>query len=621
MPAMWKNVAMALVCMAAAVFAKPVEYDWTVGYVENVNPDGLQPRRAIGINGQFPPPIVNVNSDDTVRIRFHNRFGDGTGSTLHAHGMFFNRTNFMDGAAMLTQCPVPDGESFVYEPLNSPSSPPERQRQWGTYWMHGHYGGQYVDGFRLPNIIHNAQGEAHAYDDDYTIILADWYHREHNDLLHNEFMNPKNPGGAEPVPDAPLVYMAHTPANGTAEYLPGFNDHVQLTFEPGKTYRLRMINMAALAMFHVWIEGHDMEIIEADGVDMEALPVDSVSLSVAQRYSVLVRARNDTSHSWTLHANMDPDMFDNVPDELQLNVSTTISYGVPNAPLGVGRATLDTYDAFNDTQLRPIVPMEPLVPTVSQDLNVFFTTYKDGMNYASFNNVTYVAPLTPSLLTMKSETGSIAMNPALYGPSSGAFVAPGMAIVEFVIYNWDAGSHPFHMHGTQFQVVYKSHDVTSDDPADNPPFIEGENPKPVRRDTVVVPAGGSARLRFVADNPGAWFLHCHIDWHLSSGLAMLVLVAPDQVARTIDVPDVIPQQCRQLGYPTAGNAGGVLNSTTSFGALRPPAQPLVTGWTGTMIGTFITCIISALIGLTTIAWYGFSTGEGEDIQDIDSHTP
>ncbi|WFD28472.1 hypothetical protein MNAN1_003483 [Malassezia nana] len=610
-----RKSAVILACVAAAVNAKTVEYDWTIGYIPQVNPDGLQPRRAIGINGQFPPPIVNVNSDDTVRIHFHNRFGDGTGSTLHAHGMFFNRTNFMDGAAMLTQCPVPDGESFVYETLNSPSSPPDRQPQWGTYWMHGHYGGQYVDGFRLPNIIHNAQGEVHAYDDDYTLVLADWYHREHNDLLYKEFMNPKNPGGAEPVPDAPLVYLAHTPANGTAEYLPGFNDQITLPFEPGKTYRLRMINMAALSMFHVWLEGHDMEIIEADGVDMEPLPVDSVSLSVAQRYSVLVRARNDTDRDWTLHANMDPDMFDDVPDTLQLNVSAKVTYGTPHAPLGVGRATIDTYDAFNDTQLQPIMPMAPLQPIVSQDLNVVFTTYKDGINYASFNNITYVGPLTPSLLTMKTETAPLAMNPLLYGPSSGAYVAPFQTVVEFVIYNWDAGSHPFHMHGTQFQVVHKSNDVMSSDPADNPPFIEGENPNPVRRDTVVVPAGGSARLRFVADNPGAWFMHCHIDWHLSSGLAMIVLVAPDQVAQSMDVPDVIAQQCRQLGFSTSGNAGGIRHSITSFGALPAPPRPLVTGWTGTMIGTFIACIISALIGLATLCWYGWSTGPDDDEQD------
>jgi iron transport multicopper oxidase len=73
---------------------------------------------------------------------------------------------------------------------------------------------------------------------------------------------------------------------------------------PGKTYRLRLINMSALAMYHFWIEGHDMRIIEADGVDTQELPVDAITISVAQRYSILVTARNDTAQNWGIHANM-----------------------------------------------------------------------------------------------------------------------------------------------------------------------------------------------------------------------------------------------------------------------------------------------------------------------------
>ena len=54
--------------------------------------------------------------------------------------------------------------------------------------------------------------------------------------------------------------------NGT--YLPGFNDRTSLSFQPGRTYRLRLINTSALAMFWFWIEGHDMRVIEVDGVSL-----------------------------------------------------------------------------------------------------------------------------------------------------------------------------------------------------------------------------------------------------------------------------------------------------------------------------------------------------------------
>ena len=76
------------------------------------------------------------------------------------------------------------------------------------------------------------------------------YHEEHDPLLKH-FMSIANPGGAEPVPDAPLMYFAHGDA-----YLPpvasaapnvspstsnvGFNENATLPFEPGKTYRLRV---------------------------------------------------------------------------------------------------------------------------------------------------------------------------------------------------------------------------------------------------------------------------------------------------------------------------------------------------------------------------------------------
>lgn len=50
--------------------------------------------------------------------------------------------------------------------------------------------------------------------------------------------------------------------------------------------------------------------------DVEESPIDIIGIAVAQRYSVLVTARNDTSSNWAIHANMDVDMFDQVPEGL-----------------------------------------------------------------------------------------------------------------------------------------------------------------------------------------------------------------------------------------------------------------------------------------------------------------
>ncbi|KAI3678544.1 hypothetical protein L6452_37840 [Arctium lappa] len=47
---------------------------------------------------------------------------------------------------------------------------------------------------------------------------------------------------------------------------------------------------------------------------------------------------------------------------------------------------------------------------------------------------------------------------------------------------------------------------------------------PPQRNTIDVPVGGWAAIRFVADNPGVWFMHCHIDTHLAWGFAMGFIV-------------------------------------------------------------------------------------------------
>jgi FtsP/CotA-like multicopper oxidase with cupredoxin domain len=58
--------------------------------------------------------------------------------------------------------------------------------------------GQYVDGLRAPLVIH-AEKEVHTYDEEFTVVLGDWYHTEHSELI-KQFISIANPGGAEPVP-------------------------------------------------------------------------------------------------------------------------------------------------------------------------------------------------------------------------------------------------------------------------------------------------------------------------------------------------------------------------------------------------------------------------------------
>ena len=127
------------------------------------------------------------------------------------------------------------------------------------------------------------------YDEEIILTFSDWYHDMPSKLL-DWFISYANPTGAEPVPNAALM-----------------NDTQNLTidFKPGKTYMFRMVNMAAFAAQYVWFEGHTMRIVEVDGVYTEPADAEMIYMTAAQRYSVLITAKNDTSSNFAIQGSMD----------------------------------------------------------------------------------------------------------------------------------------------------------------------------------------------------------------------------------------------------------------------------------------------------------------------------
>lgn len=160
-----------------------------------------------------------------------------------------------------------------------------------------------------------------------------------------------------------------------------------------------------------------------------------------------------------------------------------------------------------------------------------------------------------------------------------------------------------HLHGHKFQIVQRSLDYTSDDPSLNPPINESQ-PNPIRRDTVQVPSGQGATLRVIADNPGAWIFHCHIEWHLEAGLAVTFIEAPLEAQQRNAIPDALYQQCQALNLPISGNAAGHPASDLldlSGWKLGPFQQVL--GWHPKGIGAMAGCVLTAVLGMLTVTWY------------------
>ncbi|KAJ1902572.1 ferroxidase fet3, partial [Coemansia sp. IMI 209127] len=265
---MIRNTFLAFAAIVAQVaFCTDVFINWDIGYV-SVNRDGNNTRRAIGVNGEQPIPPVEATKGDTVYLTVRNSLDVST--SLHAHGLFQNGTNYMDGPAMITQCGIPPGQTFTYV---------YNLQQSGTYWIHGHDHHQNSDGLRTSFIIKDDYEPPYEYDRDFTLTFEDWFREEFADREAQTL----DPNGSFPPP--------HGYGFGLINGING-NFSEPLYFAPGKRYRIRLSNIGALNSFKFRLPGHCMHVIEVDGVYTEPLKVDAIDIAPAQRYSVLVAAHN-----------------------------------------------------------------------------------------------------------------------------------------------------------------------------------------------------------------------------------------------------------------------------------------------------------------------------------------
>lgn len=169
---------------------------------------------------------------------------------------------------------------------------------------------------------------------------------------------------------------------------------------------------------------------------------------------------------------------------------------------------------------------------------------------AFINDETYVGPKVPTLYSALS-TGANATDASIYGVNTNAFVLGYNEVIEIVLNNLDPGKHPWHLHGHDFQVLARSGDSAG---------VYANNVTlssiPMRRDTLLVEGGGYFVIRFRSDNPGVWLFHCHIEWHVDSGLIATIVEAPLKMQEFITVPEHQYDLCRAQGVPIAGNAAG-----------------------------------------------------------------
>jgi iron transport multicopper oxidase len=117
------------------------------------------------------------------------------------------------------------------------------------------------------------------------------------------------------------------------------------------------------------------------------------------------------------------------------------------------------------------------------------------------------------------------------------------------------------------------------------------------------------------DNPGVWFFHCHIEWHLEVGLAIQLIEAPLLAqAQAPNIPSYIQDNCHALGKPVSGNAAGHAGASDLSGLPLGP-YPQNNGWHSKGIGAMAGCVLAAVLGMLTVVWYALGGHITEEEQE------
>ncbi|KAL0580994.1 Laccase-1 [Marasmius crinis-equi] len=520
---MLKGLGLLLLALSPGVLGALRRFDLTI---QNrvISPDGF-PRSAIVAGTTFPGQLFAVNKFDTVDIALHNRLSDPTmrrSTSIHWHGFFQARTSYADGPAFVNQCPIPPGNTFHYAF--------DTAGQTGNYWYHSHLSTQYCDGLRGAFVVYDPNDPLkHLYDvdDESTIItLADWYHIVAPDEQNNFFKS-----GTVPIPDSGLI-------NGRGRYIGGPRvPYAVINVIKGRRYRLRLFSLSCRPFFTFSVDHHNITAIEFDGVEHDPVTVQNVDIYAAQRVSVVLEANQPINNYW-IRAPLTggaPANAGGNPNRADISTAdTTVDVNLTRAILRyVGALPLEPTTEntpgpkLDDADMHPIASEGPgKLGSAPADVAYNLMISQPNPPFFDINGISYISPTVPVLLQILSG----AAEPQDFLPSEQIFFLPPNKTIEISIPG--TGAHPFHLHGHNFDVVRVSNSNVTN--YVNPP----------RRDVMPV-NGGNMTFRFKSDNPGAWFLHCHIDWHLEAGLAIAFAESP---AENIQGPhaQVQPQDWKQL---------------------------------------------------------------------------
>lgn len=261
-----------------------------------------RPRIATVVNGRVPAPLLRWREGDRVTLRVTNRLR--VNSSIHWHGVLV--PTGMDGVPGLSFPGIRPGETFVYS---------FDVRQNGTYWYHSHSALQEQTGLYGPLIIDPKQADPIQADRDYVVMLSDWtdedpervfsklkmqsdYYNFHQPTVGDFFHDVKQEGWRKAIEERRMWGRARMSPRDIADVTGATYTYLMNgttpagnwtgLFKPGERVRLRFINGSSMTYFDIRIPGLKMTVIQADGQDVEPVPVDEFRIAVAETYDVII---------------------------------------------------------------------------------------------------------------------------------------------------------------------------------------------------------------------------------------------------------------------------------------------------------------------------------------------
>ena len=534
-------------------------------------PRVVQGRRghAIAVNGSVPGPLVRLKEGQPVRLAVTNTLDED--SSIHWHGLLLPFQ--FDGVPGVSFPGIKPGETFVYD---IPAL-----RQSGTYWWHSHSGLQEQAGHYGPIVVEPAETDPVQADRDYVLLLSEftplhphtimdklkkgegYFNYQQNTWTDDYPLSGEDrrmwarmrmmPTDILDVTGSTYTYLAN--GRGPAEGL-------EFLFNPGERVRLRIINGSGMTFFNVRIPGVKFWVVGADGQNVRPVEVEEFQIGTAETYDIVVEptgeARTivaesvDRSGMAVATLASRPGARASVPPLRDPPLLTMADMGMNHGTGGMdhggdmagmdhsamghdmpsqGAATEPTdgmdmsgMNMRDTSKLPPDVKVGPGLDMVS--MNPVDRMGDPGLGLdnvphkvLNYRDLVALEPnddlRRPSRQMEIHLTGN--MERYMWSFDGKKFSAVSDDPVRFAynervrvkLVNDTMMAHPIHLHGHFFELVNGA-------PSDRQP----------QKHTVIVQPGGSATFDFTADEEGDWAFHCHLLYHMHSGMFQIVTVAP-----------------------------------------------------------------------------------------------